>query len=148
MKIKTEKYVCSICGRRNVKLWRPYMDTAPLICAECAEKRQTPHEYEETKWQKEENGWYTGKFTGKKLPLPEWKVDENGQVPSYTGPGPDGVPACMTDKLIVDLSDVSTSYSSGSTSMVPACPDEDGDFWCYTSVPEEFCKWWNELPTR
>lgn len=68
MKIKTENYVCSICGKRNVKLWRPYMDTTPLICAECAEKRQTPYEYEETIWQKEDNGWYTGKFTGKNFP--------------------------------------------------------------------------------
>ena len=47
MKIKTENYVCSICGKRNVKLWRPYMDTSPLICAECAEKRQESREYEE-----------------------------------------------------------------------------------------------------
>lgn len=148
MKTNTENYVCSICGKRNVKLWRPYMDTSPLICAECAEKRQESREYEEKIWSKEANGWYIGKFTGKKLPLPKWKVNENGKVPSYIGPGPDGVPACMTDQLIVDLSDVSTSYSSGSTSMVPACPDEDGDFWGYTSVPEEFCKWWNELPTR
>ena len=148
MKIKTENYVCSICAKRNVKLWRPYMDTSPLICAECAEKRQESREYKETIWSKEANGWYTGKFTGKKLPLPKWTVNENGKVPSYLGPGPDGVPTSMTDQLIVDLSDVSTSYSSGSTSMVPACPDEDGDFWGYTSVPEEFCKWWNELPTR
>lgn len=148
MKIKTENYVCSICGKRNVKLWRPYMDTTPLICAECAEKRQTPYEYEETIWQKEDTGWYTGKFTGKKLPLPKWKVDEKGKVPSYQGPGPDGEPRSMTDQLIVDLSDVSTSYTSGSTSMVPACPDEDGEFWGYTSVPEENCKWWEELPTR
>lgn len=148
MKIKTENYVCSICGKRNVKLWRPYMDTTPLICAECAEKRQTPYEYEETIWQKEDNGWYTGKFTGKKLSLPKWEVDEKGKVPSYQGPGPDGEPRSMTDQLIVDLSDVSTSYTSGSTSMVPACPDEDGEFWGYTSVPEENCKWWEELPTR
>ena len=148
MKVKTENYVCSICGKRNVKLWRPYMDTTPLICAECAEKRQTPYEYEETIWQKEDNGWYTGKFTGKKLPLPKWKVDEKGEVPSYQGPGPDGEPRFMTNQLIVDLSDVSTSYTSGSTSMVPACPDEDGEFWGHTSVPEENCKWWEELPTR
>lgn len=148
MKIKTENYMCSICGKRNVKLWRPYMDTAPLICAECAEKRQTPCEYEETLWQKEDNGRYTGTFTGKKLPLPKWEVDENGHVPSYQGPGPDGKTRIKTDQLIVDLSDVSTSYASGSTSMVVACPDENGDFWGYTSVPEEACKWWKNLPTR
>ena len=148
MKIKTENYVCSICGKRDVKLWRPYMDTEPLVCAECAEKRQTPQEYEETIWHKEEDGSHTGTFTGKKLPLPKWKVDEKGKVPSYFGPGPDGETKCVTDQLIVDLSDVSTSYTSGSTTMIPASPDEDGEFWGYTSVPEEVCKWWEELPTR
>ena len=64
MKIKTDNYVCSICGKRNVKLWRPYMDNAPLICAECAEKRQTPQKYEETIWKKESEGHYTGELTG------------------------------------------------------------------------------------
>ncbi len=148
MKIKTENYVCSICGKRNVKLWRPYMDTSPLICAECAEERQTPKEYEETIWAKKADGSYTGTFTGKNLPLPKWKVNEKGKVPSYLGPGPNGVTESMTDQLIVNLADVSVSYSSGSTSMVPASPDENGDFWGYTSVPEEVCKWWEELPTR
>lgn len=147
MKIRTDNYVCSICGKRNVKLWRPYMGTVPLICAECAEKRQTPREYEEKIWHQEDNGWYIGIFTGKKLSLPKWKVDEKGKVPSYYGPGPAGQPARMTDQLIVDLSDVSTAYSRG-VSMVPACPDEDGKFWGYTSVPEEVCEWWDELPTR
>lgn len=148
MKIKTDNYVCSICGKRNVKLWRPYMGTAPLICAECAEKRQSPQEYEETIWKKSSEKFYTGKFTGKKLSLPKWKVNEAGKVPSYNGPGPEGMPECMTDHLLVDLSDVSTSYTSGNTDLIPACPDEDGVFWGYTSVPEENCKWWEELPTR
>lgn len=148
MKIKTKDYVCSICGKRNVKLWRPYMGTSPLICAECAEKRQTPEEYEECIWKKESEGYYTGKFTGRMLPLPKWKVDEEGFIPSYQGPGPDGQPEAITDQLIVDLSDVSTSYSSKNTTMIPALPDENSDFWGYTSVPEEVCKWWKELPTR
>lgn len=147
MKIKTDNYVCSICGKRNVKLWRPYMDNAPLICAECAEKRQTPQKYEETIWKKESEGHYTGELTGKTLPLPKWKVDEKGHVPSYDGPGPDGQPLTSVH-LIVNLYDVSTSYTSGHTDMIPACPDEDGEFWGFTSVPEEVCKWWEELPTR
>jgi hypothetical protein len=29
---------------------------------------------------------------------------------------------------------------------VPAVPDIDGDFWGYTSVPEERVKWWRALP--
>lgn len=141
------EYVCSICGKKNVKLWRPYGDSAPLICAECAEKRQTPMEYNKVIWRKED-GIYRGEITDEKIPLPKWKVNEKGKVPSYDGPGPEGQPCCMTDQLIVDLSDVSKAYSSGSTTMIPACPDEEGDFWCYTVVPEDVCKWWDELPTR
>lgn len=147
MKINTDNYVC-ICEKRNVKLWRPYMGTEPLICAECAEKRQLPREYEETILKKENNGSYTGEFTGKKLPLTEWKVNEKGKIPTDMGPAPEEQPVPMTDQLSIDLSDVSTAYSSGSTSMVPACPFEDVGFWGYTSVPEEVCKWWEELPTR
>ena len=118
MKINPKNYVCSICGKRNLKLWRPIMDTDPLICAECAEKRQTPRES-----------------------LPKWKVNKDGEVPSYDDLGP-------TDQLIVDLSDVSPSYKSVSTSMVPAKPNEKEGFWAYGSAPEEVHKWWDELPTR
>lgn len=107
MKIKTDNYVCSICRKRNVKLWRPYMDTR-LICAECAEKRQSPHEH----------------------------VEKIGQ------------PIPMTHQLLVDLSDISIVYSSGKTFIIPACPDDKGNFWAYTSVPEENYKWWEQLPTR
>lgn len=54
----------------------------------------------------------------------------------------------MTVQLIVNLKDVSKSYSSGETTMIPAMPDEDGVFLGYTSVPEECCKRWEKLPTR
>ena len=149
MKIKTNNYVCSICGKRNVKLWRPYGYGAPLICAECAEKRQTPREYEKKIWHRLGKDRFCGKFTGEKLPLPKWKVNENGKIPTNMGPAPKGMTIIpMTDQLLVDLSDVSIEYSPGSTSMIPACPNEDGYFWSYTVVPEENCKWWEELPTR
>ena len=147
MKVKTDNYVCSICGKRNVKLWRPYMDTTPLICAECAEERQSPREYEEKIWSKE-GKWFSGKFTGKKLPLQKWKVNESGKIPTDMGPTPEGTVIPMTEQLLIDMSDVSTAHSTGRTSMIPACPNEDGDFWGYTCVPEENCKWWEELPTR
>lgn len=42
----------------------------------------------------------------------------------------------MTDQLIIDLKDISKSYSSGRTNMIPSAPDEEGNFWGYTSVPE------------
>ena len=64
------------------------------------------------------------------------------------GPAPEGMTMIpMTNQLLVYMSDVSTAYSSGRTSMIPSCLDENGDFWGYTSVPKETCKWWEELPT-
>lgn len=33
-----ENYSCACCGRKNIKLWRPYGYSSPLICATCAEK--------------------------------------------------------------------------------------------------------------
>lgn len=146
MKIKTDNYVCSICGKRNVKLWRPYMGTEPLICAECAEKRQSPREYREEVWETNKQ-LKSCTLTITSHPLPNWKVNKKGKIPTAVGPVSDGRPLPMTDKLLVDLSDVSTAYP-GKTSMIPACPDENGLFWGYTSVPEENCKWWEKLPTR
>ena len=140
-------YECSICGKQNVKLWRPYGDAKPLICATCAEERQSPMEYDEHVWEKK-YGHYIGTPTKRKLPLPKWKVNSEGKVPLYEGPGPEGVTRAMTDQLIVNLKDVSESYSSGETDMVPAVPDGAGDFWAYTSVPADRCKWWTELPTK
>lgn len=146
MKIKTDNYVCSICGKRNVKLWRPYMGTEPLICAECAEKRQSPREYREEVWETNKQ-LKSCTLTITSHPLPNWKVNKKGKIPTAVGPVSDGRPLPMTDKLLVDLSDVSTAYP-GKTSMIPACPDEEGFFWGYTSVPEKNRKWWEKLPTR
>ena len=140
-------YKCFICGRQNVKLWRPYMGTEPLICAKCAEERQTTEEYDECIWKKVGNG-YVGTHTGKKLSLPKWKVDNKGKIPSYDGPGPDNLPVAMTDQLMIDLKDVSDPEYAGVITMIPAVPDENGDFWGYTSVPEDGCTWWEELPTK
>lgn len=139
-------YACAICGKEHVKLWRPYMDTQLLICATCAEERQTQKRYDERIWKETSNG-YVGIPTGKKLPLAKWKVNEKGKIPSYSGPGPEGLPMEMTDALIVNLRGVSKSYSFSET-MIPAVPAEDGYFWGYNSAPEECYKWWEELPTR
>lgn len=134
MKTINENYVCSICGKKSVKLWHPYIGgKSYLICAECAEKHQTPMEYQETIWYTREDGSYTGEFATRKIPLPKWSVDEEGKVPSYHGSEEE----YKTDQLIVDLSDMGLSI----TTLVPAAPDEDGNF------SEEICKW-TKLPTR
>lgn len=146
-KIAVKNYVCHICGKSNVKLWRPYGDSIPLVCAECAEKRQTPLEYDERIFEKE-GDHYIERYTKRKQPLPKWKVDERGEVPSYHGPGPNGLPVCMTDQLIIDLSDFLDIELTKSTTMIPACPNEEGKFFGYTSAPVDLCKWWVKLPTR
>jgi len=122
------------------------MGIEPLICATCAEERQTPHEYHETIWSPNYDGSYSGTMTNKLLPLPKWSVDENGQVPSYQGPGPDGCNHSMTYKLIINLKDDGEKQS-----MVPAIPDEsmdNGIAGVTHQVSEEGFKWWAELPTR
>ena len=141
-----QPYKCAICGRENVKLWRPYMNTEPLVCATCAEERQTPLEYEEKTWEKK-GDCYFGTPTGKMIPLPKWKVDDKGKIPSSLGPGHDGQ-ISLTTLLIVNLKDVSASCRSGHTTIVPAVADEDGEFYGYSSVPQELCEWWDNLPTR
>ena len=138
-------YMCCVCGRSNVKLYRPYMYTEPLICGQCAEKRQSPLEYQEYDWEKQNDGSFLGTPTGKKLPLPKWQINSKGQVPSYQGPGPEGSQP-MTDHLIVNLKEIDKSYSSGETTMIPAVPDASGEFWGYTSVPEKDVIWWESLP--
>ena len=133
------------------------MDVAPLICAECAEKRQSPKEYDEVVWEEDKsiNG-YRGIPTKNKLPLPKWTINKEGKVPSYNGPGPHGFNDIMTDQLIVDLSKDFDKLSSGETTMIPAVPytkvsaipDEEDNFWGYSVVPENLCEWWRKLPTR
>ena len=140
----SKDYKCTVCGKSGVKLWRPYMRTEPLVCAECAEKRQSQMEYDEVIW-KEEGKSYVGKPTGRKMPLEKWKVNEKGKIPNYNGPGPEGIEMEMTDQLIVDLKDY--GFSSGETTIVSAIPSEEG-FWGYTSVPQDKVEWWEKLPTR
>ncbi len=79
--------------------------------------------------------------------MPRWEVNENGKIPTGHGPGPEGLPVSMTDQLMICLEDVSAEYSSGGIVVIPACPSDMG-FWGYTSVPEEMCNWWTDLPTR
>lgn len=144
-----KNYKCSICNRQNVKLWRPYFDKGPLICAVCAERNQAQVDYDEVAWREDTNGEYIGDFTDRKLPLPRWTIDSNGKIPSLLGPGPKGAPEKRTDKLIVDLSKNFSEYQSDKpTTMVPACQDEDGEFWSYSHIPDKTYKEWEALPTR
>ena len=140
-------YKCSVCGKNGIKLWRPYGDINPLICATCAEKRQSKRMYQVLKWEKSTEG-FLGTPTGEKKKTPKWKVDDLGRVPANYGPGPDGKWNVMTDQLSVNLKSVSENYASGETTMIPAVPIEEGKYWSYTAVPKKDCEWWDNLPTR
>lgn len=155
-------YECSICGTRGVKLWRPYMSSSPLICANCAEKRQSARTYNPIeRWEKNisPNGetYWSGAFQHKLgedgkmvrvvLPMKKWIVDDEGKIPSADAPGPGGK-RHRTDQLSIDLSKDFMSYTGGSTSIVPAIPNNEGLMWGYTSVPENGCTWWANLPTH
>lgn len=136
-------YVCSFCGKGDVKLWRPKELSSPLICACCAEKRQTKLSYKELKWEKLRNSAYHGTPTGRTLPLKAWKVDADGCVPSYNGPGPKGVPTCRTTDLIVSF-EIEGKLTQ--VTLVPAIDSGNGTF--YVSIPRPMLNWWKRIPTR
>ncbi len=140
-------YACTLCGKSKVKLWRPYSDTAPLICAECAEKRQSELECDEFIWLKDSCGRLVrGRSTGKRIPRPKWKVNDKGMVPhpeSILVPDEAGIRVEETDQLIVDLSNETLKVT-----LIPAIKDEHGNFFTYSKIPiAEFCDW-EKLPTR
>ena len=136
--IRTEKinYQCDFCGRNDVKLWKPYSLAEPLICAECAEQRQSKVTYVV----RDENNNAQSKSI-----LPSWMVDDKGKVGSYNGTIPGREPE-KVDNLIIDMRDVGGSYRQN---MFPAVVDsENVVFYEYHSIPKEAYQKWEELPTR
>lgn len=97
-----KKYECSFCKKAGVKLWHPMEGNAPLICAKCAEIRQSKILYNEYAWSRDKRSAH---LTGKKKVLPIWAVNEKGEVPSYVGPNADGDPLSFTTTLIIDVDD-------------------------------------------
>ena len=145
MKNSTD-YKCAICGKKHVKLWRPWGYNGPLICAICAEARQTLRECEELKWELK-NGQYVGNHTGKTIKLEKWIVDENGCIPTTLGLPVKTLPSATTNVLKVNISDIDSSFGSGGTSYVPAVMDEHGV--CFTiPLSSKNYDWWKNLPTR
>ena len=123
-----------------------YAFSEPLICAVCAEDRQLPQECKAGIWVKRGKS-YIKEPTGRKFLLPLWRIDKSGKIPTFNGPGYDGS-VIMTDQLYISLEDIPDSCRNDGISVIPAVPDEDGNFWGYTSVPQEFCELWKNLPTR
>ena len=139
-------YRCSFCGKEGVKLWRT--DTEKfLICALCAEIRQSPMMIRKIV------PMYVGRApmpVERLVPLPHWKVNEKGRVPSscFFDPSPYKLNWKMTNHLIINLKEA--GFSSGRTTVVPAIPYENGEneFGADDSIPQDRVEWWENLPTR
>ena len=141
-------YKCWICKKEGVKLWRPYMDTEPLICAKCAEERQTEREYEEKSWSKQ-GEIFVGTPTGKMHQLPKWEVNGKGKIPTGEGLVPDGTESENTTNMLeIKFLPNDRVYYTYRVSMVPALPDGKGDYISYLAMPPEEYKKWEELPNE
>lgn len=138
-----ENYSCSICGKTNVKLWRPYGHATHLICAECAEKRQVKRTCVVYEW--EQHGMVLiGTPTGETIELEEWKIDDEGNIPSQFIYDPnEKKPIELIEKLTVYLDNLKNS-----TLLVPAIKDEKGNFYFLEDVPVDKKECWRKLPTR
>ena len=119
-----EIYECSFCKATNVKLWRPFGYAAPLICAKCAEQKQSPYK---SQLEQEE----------RILPRPRWFVSDSGFIKSYHDK------TQLSHRLIVDLDD-----SRKFMDMIPAVPANNGEFWGYIPVPQEELEKWEQLPNQ
>ena len=143
-------YNCAICGKTNIKLWRPKTSTKPLICADCAEKMQSPRKGLKIKWSKKSKKgmleFPEGTFSKKKIPMDKWSVSDNGTIPSALGNDPEGNPVIMTECLKVNLS---SHGFNGNITLIPAIPDENG---IYLDSNEIYhtgkIDLWKQLPTR
>ena len=124
-------YKCYICGKKGVKRWRPYGDSDPFICAQCAEKRQIKMQYNKRIWSKNPDGTVEGVRTFRWMPLPIWTVNEDGLVPSYEGPNQNGENIPSTPRLIIYLERGISERHSGKTELLPAIPHKNGGVWTY-----------------
>lgn len=127
-------YKCHECGVGGVKLWRDYqtfLEHQSLLCLKCAcdeqGKVRTPTENGDSFYTGKIHYWYRTKTM-----LPDhW----NGYDPKK-GPPKDAV---------------ETKEERETTDQigwrVPAVPTKENDtYWGYTSVPDDGCKWWDNLP--
>lgn len=143
-------YVCSICGKSNVKLWRPCSMVYPLICAQCAEDHQISRTCHNIELNDKPTiaGYYVGIKTSNGISLPDWQVNEYGCISSGKFSDSDGSPVFETNLLPVNLSEIADDISSNITLLMPAYPTKDGTFWGYPSAPKDVITWWQKLPTK
>ena len=146
---KTPKgYQCG-CGATGIKLWREwntFMDYQVFYCLACINKKAangkvyTPTEDGKSLYDGVVRHWYQHDET-------EWSA--NGAFQWWVGwsgvPGEEPTGPNIRFKSDQQTCDQATIKDSGS--ICPAVPTEDGgSCWGYSSVPDEGCKWWYQLP--
>ncbi len=138
------EWTCSLCGKRHVKLWWPEeLERSFFICANCAEKMQSPC----FRFKKIGTDAHGADIFAKKATRmnPVWKVDENGTIPLYKNGEYTGE---RTNHLIVDLSKYfSDSVFSGEITVVPAVRIPGMDATLKSAFPYKKEEWL-KLPTR
>lgn len=115
---------CSLCGRENVKLWRPFKveeKPVPLICASCAEKNQLPYS-----------------IKGK---LEYWRIDKEGKI------GKSGSLE-KTFILRVTVPEKKKINSLEDLDWIPAYIDKEGKCYVNECIPVKFFEEWKNLETR
>lgn len=127
-------YTCSKCGATGIKLWRDYQTMVcylSLYCLDCACKKEgkvrTPTE--------DGKSLYTGKIYC-------WYRTADSPDGLWHGYDPtNGVPVGAIETML----DWERTDQIGW--LVPAVPTKENDtFWGYSSVPENGCNWWDNLP--
>lgn len=134
-------YRCSICGKKHVKLWRPF-DGTKLICARCAERKQV-HDLQYVyvmKTSSDEKSTIPKKV---KVSIPKWKIDENGNIPFYFDSSFGDIVHNKTNSFYVKLN------NRQATLLVPAILVAEGVFLGgFISPKNELYRKWQNLPTR
>lgn len=91
-----------------------------------------------------------GTPTGETIELEEWKIDDEGNIPSQFIYDPNEKKAIESiEKLTVYLNDLIGNVGfQTSTVLVPAIKDEKGNFYFSEYVPIDKKENWKKLPTR
>ncbi|MDD4375225.1 MAG: hypothetical protein PHR25_00355 [Clostridia bacterium] len=142
-----KNYECSICEKKGVKLWRPNGETNPLVCASCAEERQSSIKYLEQTWVKMGNHYVSG-YKEEKLLNHVCKIDEKGKVHLHNENIPKKNQNGAVDDLIITFKENCNEKSTCITRMIPAVLNELGEILINKPIPRELYILWEKLPTR
>jgi hypothetical protein len=132
-------YKCDVCGVEGVKLWREYstfLDHQSLYCLNCANKNQGKNAipYDDKKVSYLGDMW---QYRTEQDIKDGWKRDKRWRLGFKIEDVP--VDAAQFEKEVLITDTIGW--------LVPAALTVEMDtFWGYTSVPQDRCEWWYNLP--